>query len=152
MEQDVTLDALNELDSSVMNNASRRGVLNDINTQAASLMQQIQQLNDLKSMIGNDQSTPEQRRDAETRIPSLEESIQSEYDKMKDTWTTANSMGSELEWNIDLDLDEDRISTDGFRDLIVESHMGEKRVLMLYPTSGRWLKTSTVTWMLNFQT
>ena len=131
------LDALDDIDSEVMTNASRRGVLNDVNTQAASLMQQIQQLNDLKSMIGNDQSTPEQRRDAETRIPSLEESIQSEYDKMKDTWTTANSIGAELEWNIDLDLDEDRISTDGFRDLIVESHMGERKSLDALSSLGK---------------
>ena len=61
------------------------------------------------------------------QIISLENQIQNGYDKMRDDFGQATNMGIDLDWNLDLDLGEDEISTDPYRDFIVKSHMAEKK-------------------------
>jgi hypothetical protein len=122
-ERSLTLDALDDIDAQVLNNASRSSALQSVNGSASSVMSQIDQLNDLKAILSSEQSSSEERRDAEKRIPRLEQSIQSQYDDLRDVFAQTSAMGVDMDWDIELDLEEDKINTDQFRNLIVQSHM-----------------------------
>ena len=122
-ERSLTLDALDDIDAQVLNNASRSSALQSVNGAASSVMSQIEQLNDLKAILSSEQSSSEERRDAEKRIPRLEQSIQSQYDDLRDVFAQTSAMGVDMDWDIELDLGEDKINTDQFRNLIVQSHM-----------------------------
>ena len=120
------LDALDDIDSQVLNNASRSAAIQSVNSSASSVMNQVEQLNDLKQILASAQSTEEERRSAAKRLPKLEESIQSQYDNLRNSFAQTAGMGVNMDWGIDLDLDQDTVKTDGFRDLIIQSHMKQR--------------------------
>ena len=126
-EPSVELDALDELDSQVLSNVAKSNMLGNINNGASALMKSIEELNELKSSIDDPSIPSEQRRSAEKRIQSLENSIQAKYDNMRSDFSNASAMGVDLNWNLSLDLDQEKVDTNPYRDLIVETHMAERK-------------------------
>jgi len=126
-EPSVELDALDELDSQVLNSVAKSNTLDSMNRGASTLMENIEALNRLKASVSDPKIPSDERKAMQKQIISLENQIQSGYDKMRDDFGQATNMGVDLDWNLDLDLGEDEISTDPYRDFIVKSHMAERK-------------------------
>ena len=126
-ESSVAFDALDELDSQVFNSVAKSNTLDSMNRGASTLMENIQALNRLKASVSDPKLPSDERKAMQKQIISLENKIQSGYDKMRDDFGQATNMGIDLDWNLDLDLGEDEISTDPYRDFIIKSHMAERK-------------------------
>ena len=126
-EPSVAFDALDELDSQVLNSVAKSNTLDSMNRGASTLMENIEALNRLKASVSDPKIPSDERKAMQKQIISLENKIQSGYDKMRDDFGQATNMGIDLDWNLDLDLGEDEISTDPYRDFIVKSHMAERK-------------------------
>ena len=136
-ESSVELNALDELDSQVLNSVAKSNTLESMNRGVSNLMKNIEALNSLKASISDPKLASDERRAMEKQIVNLENQIQSGYDKTRNDFGQALNMGVNLDWDMDLNLDQDEINIDPYRDFIVRSHMAERKESDAIRTLGK---------------